>query len=210
MSFTIAIASKSKELQMLLMQHDYLEKITARKINIVNINEVNDFSEVSLLIIDDTSEDYNEIEHKYTMPIVYLTKLENNIANNITKRINYVSKPTRLELLFQELAKIIKGSKKTNLQIKLGEFEFSPDQQKLYYKNNVFELNDKETQLIKLLSIKKNKIVSKAKILKEVWGYSEGVDTHTLETQIYRLRQKLGDEASKLIINREGGYQLNY
>ena len=64
--------------------------------------------------------------------------------------------------------------------------------------------------VIKYLYKTKDHIVSKNELLQEVWGYSPEVSTHTIETHIYRLRQKVeqGDEESLLILTEEGGYKL--
>ena len=52
-------------------------------------------------------------------------------------------------------------------------------------------LTDKETEIIKFLYRSNGKVVSKIVLLDEVWGYNAGMTTHTLETHIYRLRQKI-------------------
>ena len=64
--------------------------------------------------------------------------------------------------------------------------------------------------IIKYLYKAKDKIVSKNELLQEVWGYSPDVSTHTIETHIYRLRQKVEHEnpAAQLIMTEDGGYKL--
>lgn len=69
-------------------------------------------------------------------------------------------------------------------------------------------LTEKEAQLLLLLA--REGPVSRQRILDAVWGYREGLETHTLETHIYRLRQKLGDDAAnpRILLTTEGGYSL--
>ena len=74
----------------------------------------------------------------------------------------------------------------------------------------IIKLTEKEVAVIKYLYKTKDHIVSKNELLQEVWGYNPEVSTHTIETHIYRLRQKVeqGDEESLLILTEEGGYKL--
>ena len=69
---------------------------------------------------------------------------------------------------------------------------------------------EKETSILKYLYRAGEKSVSREELLAEVWGYNAGVTTHTLETHVYRLRQKIEPEASgvKLLLTETGGYRL--
>ena len=71
-------------------------------------------------------------------------------------------------------------------------------------------LTDKETNILKYLYRAGGKVVSREELLTEVWGYNAGVDTHTLETHVYRLRQKIEPDPGgpKLLITEAGGYRL--
>ncbi len=78
--------------------------------------------------------------------------------------------------------------------------------------NELIKLTEKEVSIIKYLYKNKEKIISKSDLMKEVWGYALDAATHTVETHIYRLRQKVEheDEAAQLILTSEGGYQLKF
>ena len=72
-------------------------------------------------------------------------------------------------------------------------------------------LTEKETAILKFLFRSGEKVVSRETLLNEVWGYNTGVTTHTLETHVYRLRQKIEIDPSsaKLLVTEPGGYRLN-
>ena len=70
----------------------------------------------------------------------------------------------------------------------------------------MLNLTEKENAIIRYLASKNGKTVGKDELLKQVWGYNELITTHTLETHIYRLRQKMGyvDEKQVLVTGRNG------
>ncbi len=71
-------------------------------------------------------------------------------------------------------------------------------------------LTEKETSILKYLYHSGANVVGRDILLGEVWGYSAGVTTHTLETHVYRLRQKIESDPfdPKILITKPGGYQL--
>ena len=72
-------------------------------------------------------------------------------------------------------------------------------------------LTEKETSILKYLYRAGDRIVTRDVLLSEVWGYNSGVTTHTLETHIYRLRQKIERDPShaELLVTEAGGYKLS-
>jgi DNA-binding response OmpR family regulator len=72
-------------------------------------------------------------------------------------------------------------------------------------------LTDKETNILKYLYRAGGKVISREELLTEVWGYNAGVTTHTLETHVYRLRQKIEPDPTgpKILITEAGGYRLS-
>ena len=71
-------------------------------------------------------------------------------------------------------------------------------------------LTDKETAIVKFLYLAGERVVSRDVLLGEVWGYNAGVTTHTLETHVYRLRQKIERDPSnaELLVTEPNGYRL--
>lgn len=73
---------------------------------------------------------------------------------------------------------------------------------------DVYKLTEKEVAIIKYLYKNTDNYVSKQDLLKEVWGYADDATTHTVETHIYRLRQKIENGGDQFIETSEGGYRL--
>ena len=75
---------------------------------------------------------------------------------------------------------------------------------------NKIKVTEKELEILKFLFGAGDKIISRDVLLHEVWGYNSGVTTHTLETHVYRLRQKIERDPSnaELLVTEPGGYRL--
>jgi DNA-binding response OmpR family regulator len=71
-------------------------------------------------------------------------------------------------------------------------------------------LTEKETSILKYLYRSGSMVVGRDTLLGEVWGYNAGVTTHTLETHVYRLRQKIEADPSsaEILVTEPGGYRL--
>jgi DNA-binding response OmpR family regulator len=93
----------------------------------------------------------------------------------------------------------------------VGPYSFRPSQKLLIdKKNSKIRLTEKEASIIKYLYRAGDKVISRDTLLEEVWGYNSGVTTHTLETHVYRLRQKIERDPSKaeILVTESGGYKL--
>jgi len=95
--------------------------------------------------------------------------------------------------------------------ISIGNIVFSPQEKLIIKEGREVTLTDKEVDILYYLIKNIGVEVAKDRILKDVWEYQEGVDTHTLETHIYRLRQKIENNADSpdFLITKEQGYILN-
>lgn len=125
---------------------------------------------------------------------------------------DYVPKPFKFSVLLARIrAQLRTHEHSENAVFHIGPYEFRPAQKLLIdpAKKKV-RLTEKETNILKYLYRAGGKPVGREELLTEVWGYNAGVTTHTLETHVYRLRQKIEPEAAsaKLLITEAGGYRL--
>jgi len=125
---------------------------------------------------------------------------------------DYVSKPFKFAVLLARIrAQLRSHEQSENAVFHIGPYEFRPAQKLLVDgdKRKV-RLTEKETNILKYLYRAGGKPVAREELLAEVWGYNAGVTTHTLETHIYRLRQKIEPDAAsaRLLVTEAGGYRL--
>ena len=95
---------------------------------------------------------------------------------------------------------------------KVGPYEFRPAVKMLVTpEEKKIRLTEKETSILKFLYRAGGKPVTRDVLLDEVWGYNSGVTTHTLETHVYRLRQKIEPDPSNasILLTESGGYRLS-
>jgi DNA-binding response OmpR family regulator len=125
---------------------------------------------------------------------------------------DYVTKPFRFAVLLARIrAQLRSHEQSEDAVFRIGPYEFRPAAKLLIdAKQKKVRLTEKETNILKYLYRAGEKPVSREELLTEVWGYNAGVTTHTLETHIYRLRQKIEPETSgvKLLLTEAGGYRL--
>ena len=126
---------------------------------------------------------------------------------------DYISKPFRLNVLLTRLrAQVCKYKHKENETFTIGPYSFKPTVKMLVGKDNNgnIYLTEKEVAILMHLYRAGHKAVSRDTLLEEVWKYNDGITTHTLETHIYRLRQKIERDPSKaeILVTAQGGYKL--
>ena len=93
----------------------------------------------------------------------------------------------------------------------LGDHLFCETTQTLMGPDGVRRLlTEKETAILARLARARGGVVARDVLLREIWGYSPAVDTHTLETHIHRLRRKIEDASGrpKLLLSAPSGYRL--
>jgi DNA-binding response OmpR family regulator len=125
---------------------------------------------------------------------------------------DYVTKPFRFAVLLARIrAQLRSHEQSEDAVFRIGPYEFRPAAKVLIDdKGKKIRLTEKETNILKYLYRAGAKAVSREELLTEVWGYNAGVTTHTLETHIYRLRQKIEPEPgqARLLLTDAGGYRL--
>lgn len=118
--------------------------------------------------------------------------------------------PARLPQLIERIRFYLKRSvkqAKSHLLLLNSDYRLDVGGHSLYSNDGHIVLTEKETSLLEFLHRHAPNPVPREKLLHAIWGYGEHIDTHTLETHIYRLRQKIG-HASPLIVTTEEGYGL--
>lgn len=125
---------------------------------------------------------------------------------------DYVTKPFKFPVLLARIrAQLRQHEQSENAVFQLGDYQFKPAQKMLVdAKDRKIRLTEKETNILKFLYRAPDGLAPREVLLHEVWGYNAGVTTHTLETHIYRLRQKIEPDPSnaRLLVTESGGYRL--
>ena len=125
---------------------------------------------------------------------------------------DYVSKPFKFPVLLARIrAQLRQHEQSEDAVFTLGPYTFKPAAKMLIDENEKkIRLTEKETNILKFLYRAQDGVVARDVLLHEVWGYNAGVTTHTLETHIYRLRQKIEPDPgnARLLVTESGGYRL--
>jgi DNA-binding response OmpR family regulator len=126
---------------------------------------------------------------------------------------DYITKPFRLDVLLARLrAQLRQHEASEDAVFTIGPFTFRPSAKLLTDESGKrkIRLTEKETAILKFLYRAGARSVGRDTLLNEVWGYNAGVTTHTLETHVYRLRQKIEKNPAKaeILITDGGGYRL--
>ena len=125
---------------------------------------------------------------------------------------DYVAKPFKFPVLLARLrAQLRTHEQSEDAVFTLGPYTFKPAAKLLTDEHDKkIRLTEKETNILKFLYRAQDGVVPRDVLLHEVWGYNAGVTTHTLETHIYRLRQKIEPEPgnARLLVTESGGYRL--
>ena len=146
------------------------------------------------------------------MPIIMLTAAD-TILGLESGANDYITKPFRLGVLLARVrAQLRQHEQSEDAIFTIGDYTFRSAAKLLHDgdTNKKVRLTEKETAILKYLYRAGDKVVVREVLLDEVWGYNAGVATHTLETHIYRLRQKIEENPSeaKLLVTEMGGYRL--
>jgi len=125
---------------------------------------------------------------------------------------DYVSKPFKFPVLLARIrAQLRQHEQSEDAIFTLGPYTFKPAAKMLIDEaERKIRLTEKETNILKYLYRAQDGVVAREVLLHEVWGYNAGVTTHTLETHIYRLRQKIEPDPAnvRLLVTESGGYRL--
>ena len=195
--------SATGEFDVLLIQEQRKTSSTTSIYDIVIIDE-------QLLVDNDSIHKQLQMNTETSIPFIILSntdKLTKNTTSGLTMRYLILKKPFRFVTLLAKVRTEISRFKKNNdLIYRMGPYEFYPIKGLLKpaslinkKKLRSIKLTEKETSILNYLLRSEGGFASRAELLEVIWGYKSGITTHTLETHIYRLREKLKPKASKFI-----------
>jgi DNA-binding response OmpR family regulator len=212
------------------LRSSLIEQLLINKnLEIVSVDSLNDVerhtkkSPIDLIIIGTDQEVY-----KLSSVIKFIE--DTNIANKIlytvdakdaeisaiessNNKYHFLDKPFRINSFFKKIdLALAKISGSGQLALKIGPFAFYPETKTIKINGQTdIELTEKEVGILKCLLIAGEETIDREDLLKQVWNYSLDATTNTLETHIYRLRQKLEIDPSipRLIISKDGGFKLS-
>ena len=154
-------------------------------------------------------------KHGVKCPIIMLTGHDTDadtILGLDSGANDYITKPFKFPVLLARLrAQLRTHEQSEDAVFQLGPYTFKPAMKMLVDdKDKKVRLTEKETNILKFLYRATDGVVPRDVLLHEVWGYNAGVTTHTLETHIYRLRQKIEPDPAnaRLLVTESGGYRL--
>jgi len=150
------------------------------------------------------------------VPIIMLTGADteaDTILGLDSGANDYVTKPFRFGVLLARMrAHLRQHEQSEDAVFVIGPYSFRPGAKLLIHgeTESKIRLTEKETSILKYLLRAGGKAVGRGQLLDEVWGYNAAVTTHTLETHVYRLRQKIEENPTqaRLLLTEPGGYRL--
>ncbi len=181
----------------------------------------NDYYDVALLDVglpDMDGRDTCKLMRRagFKSPIIMLTGADSDadaILGLDAGANDYVTKPFRIGVLLARIrAQLRQHEQSEDAVFNIGPYLFRPAAKQMVHNETgrKIRLTEKETAILKYLFRAGGTVVSRDVLLDEVWGYNAGVTTHTLETHIYRLRQKIEADPSqaRILVTEPGGYKL--
>jgi DNA-binding response OmpR family regulator len=149
-------------------------------------------------------------------PIVMLTAADSDgdTVQGLDAGANdYVTKPFRLNVLLARLRAHLRQSEhRDDAVFAIGPYTFQPGAKLMtdQTRRKKVRLTEKETAILRYLYHAGDRAIGRATLLGEGWGYNAAVTTHTLETHVYRLRQKIERDPAnaEILITEPGGYRL--
>ena len=151
----------------------------------------------------------------FKRPIILLTGRDSDADTVIgldAGANDYIVKPFRFAVLLARIrVQMRQHEASAEAEFQIGKYMFRPANKLLTDDRGAkLRLTEKEAALLKYLHSAGRQSVARETLLREVWGYNANVTTHTLETHIYRLRQKIEENPAEaqLLVTDGGGYKL--
>lgn len=172
---------------------------------------------VDLVLADGSALLHRMREDGIGVPVIIISREDEaeSDAGDELEPVDYVHKPLRIADLLMRIRELLRAQEQSeDVFLRIGPYRFYAGTKMLVADDagpdRKVRLTEKETDILKYLYGVGGQVVSREELLTEVWGYNSGVTTHTLETHIYRLRQKIEADPShaQLLVTDAGGYQL--
>ena len=207
-----------------VLKNDQLSKIFSELIDtnnlletfelkLVNFSELDKYSK-EILIIDELTI-CKLVDHKDNYDQIYVIKISDSLKSQVTDGLNIstILAPFKVNDILERIEKYdLQRVTQNKRKIIFKKFTYDPKTRILSDNKKSIRFTEKEAQIFQCLFIIKENFITKKDLLEQVWGYSQDIDTHTLETHIYSLRKKIENQLELLnLINfRENkGYYLN-
>ena len=203
-----------------LLLHEEFDVLSAAKPSIGLELAESERIDLILLDVDMPELDGREMCKKlrragFKSPIIMLTGQDSDahtILGLAAGANDYVTKPFRFAVLLARIRSQLRQHEQSEDAVfAIRPYSFKPASKLLVDESErKIRLTEKETSILKFLYRAGEKVVTRDVLLHEVWGYNAKVTTHTLETHIYRLRQKIETDPSQseLLLTEAGGYKL--
>ena len=169
------------------------------------LNEIRE--NLNFKILNVNQEDFDKLElNQYPNSLIICQKKKENFNNFIT----IDNTPIKLIKLIENInINFLKNEFSSQSELIIGKYKLNLNSREIAFQNKILSLTERETNLIIFINSKKK--VDVKDLQKNVWGYSLNLETHTVETHIYRLRKKMsktfGDE--NFIIHNKNGYSIH-
>ncbi|AQX21997.1 DNA-binding response regulator, OmpR family, containing REC and winged-helix (wHTH) domain [Bartonella sp. CDC_skunk] len=222
--YTLLIVVDDNDLRSILVEqlqiHKEFEVLQAKTTEIGIIVAQKDNVDLAIFDVELPDLDGREAVKKlrsqgFRAPIIMMTHYDTDCDTILGFKMgvnDYVTKPFRFSVLLARIRAQLRQYEHNEDSFDLGPYIFKPREKFLIdQQNNIINLTEKETAILKYLYETRDKIVSRETLLEHVWGYNANIITHTLETHIYRLRKKIEKDPSKakILVTDHNGYRLN-
>jgi DNA-binding response OmpR family regulator len=215
---------ENNNIEFLFMREDLLQVFSELilQLNIKNkdkiiYNIIEDINKNNFIVILDSDSLNKLIRNKVTLNnyLFVIGEISSDMANYLSiNYINYeiINEPINILSLLKKLKNLIDQKNSALLEVKeFKKFKYSSRLKIIYVDEISLYLTDKENEIFQILINNKNSPLNKKQLLSKVWNYSEDIDTHTLETHIYTLRQKIEKKLNlnNIIEHTDKGYRID-
>ncbi len=144
--------------------------------------------------------------HGQAGPVIRLLE----VAKRDSDSADDFTKPVRTGAVLAQVKRMLALQNLSAETMKFGAYTLNRISHELDFKGALIRLTEKESHILQLLAAQPGSTISRKMFLEDVWRYADGIETHTLETHIYRLRQKIeADPANPAVLLTDGaGYRL--